>query len=88
MKLNDMSDYERGEHDCLIGQDIKDNESPDYYSGYDAEFLKDASDKERGAIDCKIGFKALIGKSAEYDAGYAEQYAKEQTVGGQHNEII
>jgi len=80
--MNNLTDHERGEYDAVHDHDVKDNESPDYYSGYDSEFFKSASDKEMGAIDCKIGFKALVGKSKEYDTGYAEQYAIEQNQGG------
>jgi hypothetical protein len=34
MDINAMSDYERGEYDCLIGNAAKLNDSPEYYSGY------------------------------------------------------
>jgi oxalate decarboxylase/phosphoglucose isomerase-like protein (cupin superfamily) len=32
--FNDLTDYERGEYDCVHNHPVRDNESPDYYSGY------------------------------------------------------
>ena len=44
MDSNDMCDYERGEYDCLHGHDVKDNESPDYYSGYGDRYCEEQNE--------------------------------------------
>ena len=79
--MDNLTDHERGEYDAVHDHAVKDNESPDYYSGYDSEFFKSASDKEMGAIDCKLGVPHKASQSEEYDTGYAEQYAIEQNQG-------
>jgi len=86
--LDEMTDHERGEYDAIHGHDVKDNESPDYYSGYDSEYFAGSSDEERGSIDCKLGFPHKAGQSLKYDVGYAEQYEKDEAAGGRSNDSI
>ena len=47
MSVNDLCDYERGEYDCLHGHDVKDNESPDYYSGYVDRYCEEQNQTAR-----------------------------------------
>ena len=39
--LNKMCAYERGEYDCIMGHKVRDDESPEYYSGYGDAYAKE-----------------------------------------------
>lgn len=43
MKHEDMTAYERGEWDCVHGYAVRDDEIPDYYSGYGDAYAKEQS---------------------------------------------
>jgi len=36
-----LTDYERGEYDCVHGHQARDCESDDYYLGYGTQYAKD-----------------------------------------------
>ena len=41
MNINEMSDYERGEYDCLHGHDSQDNQSIEYYFGFGHQYKRE-----------------------------------------------
>ena len=38
-----MTDYERGEYDCVHGHRARDGETASYYNGYGDQYAKEAS---------------------------------------------
>lgn len=41
MKHEDMTDYERGEFDCVHGYHARECETDEYYRGYGTQYAKD-----------------------------------------------
>lgn len=41
--FKDMTAYERGEYDCIHGHAVRDDETPDYYSGYGDAYAMEQS---------------------------------------------
>lgn len=39
---NNLTDYERGEFDCVHGHQARDCETSEYYSGYGTEYARQA----------------------------------------------
>jgi hypothetical protein len=37
----ELSDFERGEYDCVQGNEARDCEAADYYSGFAQQYAKD-----------------------------------------------